>query len=347
MPSCTASRRRPIAEIRRLRTTDAAALVACFRRCYGETYASDDFYDAGKLARRIEAGSLRSVVAIADDGTLVGHTGLTVRDAKARANEAGNTVVDPRHRGEGWLGRLAAALTDLCVADGFVGYVHFPTTAHAIMQKASVRGGGVETGVMLDYIPDDTDYRAIERASGRLAATVVYQPIGDAPARRVYVPRDYRERIERSYATAGLSRTIATADGSFEARDCEIVETHLPRRDLLHVDVTRVGADLVARIGSTAARITHVDAALDDPAVGAAVAALRAAGFVYCALLPEFANGDVLRLQRLARVDATTFAPAIANPDAQTLLALIRSEYAESHSAARRPHAATGGPPSR
>jgi hypothetical protein len=337
-----------------LRPADAAALVACFRRCYGDTYSSEDFYDADKLARRIESGSLRSVVAIADDGALVGHTGLTARHPNARAIEAGNTVVDPAHRGGGLLARLAAALTDLCVTDGFVGYVHYPTTAHEIMQKASVRGGGVETGVMLDYIPDDTDYRAIERRSGRLAATVVYQPIASAAPRTVLVPRAYRERIAQVYMMAGLPRTLidadaaaarlapnacdrpeartAPADDPLAARASDAVATLHARRDLLHVHVARSGADLVSRIDLDGARIAHVDVRLNDRSLGAAVAQLRSVGFVYCALLPEFADTDVLRLQRFARIDGTTFGPALANPDAQRLLALIRDEYSTAQS---------------
>ncbi len=158
-------------------------MVACFRRCYGDTYPSDDFYDVARLTQRIESGSLRSVVAIVDD-TLVGHTGLTVRHPGANAIEAGNTVVDPACRGQGLLGPMAAALTDLCLAQRYLGYVHYPTTAHEIMQKASVRGGGVETGVMLDYIPAETEYRGIDQGIGRLAATVVYQPLTPSPGAR-------------------------------------------------------------------------------------------------------------------------------------------------------------------
>jgi predicted GNAT family N-acyltransferase len=90
-------------------------LVACFRRCYGETYPNDDFYDVPRLTQRIESGSLRSAIAIADDGTLVGHTGLTSPSSRANAVEAGNTVVDPACRGQGLLGQLAALLNRLCV----------------------------------------------------------------------------------------------------------------------------------------------------------------------------------------------------------------------------------------
>src|SRR5262249_38808488 len=94
------------------------------------------------------------------------------------------------------------------------------------------------------------------------------------------------------------------------------------------VFVRHCRANLAARIRLDVARIVHVDVCLDDPAVGPAVDALRAAGFVYCALLPEFARCDGLRLQRLAPVDATTFAPPRAHPDAQQRLDSIHREYA-------------------
>ncbi len=188
--------------------TDAAALAACFRRCYGETYPNDDFYDVPRLTQRIEMGSLRSAVAIADDGTLVGHTGLTVRHASANAIEAGNTVVDPACRGQGLLGQLAALLNRLCVEAGYVAYVHYPTAAHEIMQKASVRGG-FETGVMLDYIPAETDYREIDQGEGRIAATVVYQPFAAAPQRTLWIAPRYLDIAQQLYGAASLDRSLA------------------------------------------------------------------------------------------------------------------------------------------
>lgn len=60
--------------------------------------------------------------------------------------EAGTTLVDPARRGEGIMGRLGAALGELLVAEGVCGFVHFPTTAHAVMQRASVSAGGSRDG---------------------------------------------------------------------------------------------------------------------------------------------------------------------------------------------------------
>jgi len=327
-----AFRRRRIAEIRGLIATDAAALVACFRRCYGDTYPADDFYDAQRLARRIESGALRSVVAIADDGTLVGHTGLTVRHPGAKSIEAGNTVVDPACRGQGLLGQLATALTALCVEAGYIAYLHYPTTAHEIMQKASVRGGGLETGVMLDYIPAETDYRAIDRTHGRLAATVVYQSFSDAPARKLWIPSAYQRLATNLYATASLARTLRIADDPIEARNTAASNSYSTRRGLLHLHVTAAGRDLEDVVAAAASRdapaVVHIDLCLDDPAIGAATLTLRQAGFVFCALLPEFAHTDVLRLQRLTTPGASSFSPRLVNAGAQRLVDLMCTERA-------------------
>ncbi len=330
MPSCTASRRRPIAEIRRLVAADAAALVACFRRCYGDTYPANDFYDVERLRQRINSGSLRSVVAIADDGALVGHTGLTVRHPGANAIEAGNTVVDPTCRGQGLLGDMAAALNELCVESGYVGYVHYPTTAHEIMQKASVRGSGVETGVMLDYIPAETEYRGIDQGVGRLAATVVYQPFTTAPARDLWLPRDYLDLAQELYGSARLVRTVQSANDHVEARTTRSNSSLSSKRGLLNVYVSAVGGDfervIDAALAANDAALTHVDLCLDDPGTGRAAASLRRRRFFFCALLPEFAHTDVLRLQRLTHPSPTSFAPRLANRGARRLLDWMRAK---------------------
>ena len=295
-----------------------------------DTYAVDLFHDVPALALAIERRQLRSVAAFSADGTLVGHTGLTVRQQGARITEAGNTVVDPACRGHGLLGRLGAALTELCIDDGFAGYVHYPTTAHAVMQKRSVAGDGVETGLMLAHVPADTDYREFDQGHGRLAVTVVYQPFTDLPPRRVTVPARYLDLLDTLYCRAGLERALQP--DTVAARGAARIDLHLQaRRSLLHVDIRRGGSDLSTRIAAalaqTPAAIAHADIALDGPGVGSSVEQLRELGFFYSALLPGFGSGDVLRLQRIARPDAATFRPRLANRDARDLLALMRAEF--------------------
>jgi GNAT superfamily N-acetyltransferase len=317
--------------IRRLRPDDAAALSACFERCYGRSYATPLFYDVDALRATIAARELRSVVAVV--GTrVVGHTGLTVRHLRARAIEAGNTVVDPDFRGGGLLGRLGGALADLCRQQGYVGYVHYPTTAHGIMQARSVAGGGVETGVMLCYIPADTEYQAIDRPPGRLAATVVYQPFARAPHRVTQLPQAY-PWLADLYTRSGIERTFRRHGGALGGVS-RLVSRMNERRGLLHIDCETPGADLAAVVSTLLAElrpaVAHVDVDLSTLTADAAVEALRRIGFFYCGLLPEFGDADVLRLQWLADDDPGS--AELANPGARAILARILEDAGRSRS---------------
>ncbi len=99
---------------------------------------------------------------------------------------------------------------------------------------------------------------------------------------------------------------------------------------MLNVHVTAAGEDLApvveAALSDHAIRVTHVDLCMDDPGIGHAVESLRQLGFRFCALLPEFAHTDVLRLQRLTHPTPTSFAPRLANRGARRLLDWMRAE---------------------
>lgn len=316
--------------IRRLRPDDAEQLVDCFRRCYGETYVADAFYDPLRLAERVAAQQLRSVVAVDRADGIVGHMGLTIRERPSLTVDAGNTVVDPRCRGQNLAARLAAELVTLCREEGFVGFHHYPTTAHPVMQRLAVAGGGVETGVMLGYIPAGTDYRELAGSAAlRLAVVVVYQPLAPAPARRVFVPERYAELVQRAYAEARLEREVREPLRSLDGESI-VTPSYDQRRGLLRLSVSRAGDDLAERIEAVAsaspADVVHLDLDLSDAGVAAAVEIARRCRFAFCALLPEYAMGDVLRLQRLADPSPELRQPPLVTDGGRRVLAAITAD---------------------
>jgi len=315
--------------VRRLNGADAADLKDCFVRCYGDTYPADVFYDVDALRNRIDRGQLKSVIAVAD-GVVAGHTGLTVRYADSRAVEAGNTVVDPAFRGQGLLRKLGVALHQLCEELSYVGYLHYPTTAHEIMQKAAVSGTGRETGIMLGYVPSETTYEDVESVpTGRLATTVVYQPISEAPSRDIIVPDRYADLIEGFASELSLVRHLSSETASDTVQQTYVQDVLDKRRSLRHVAITVVGndfPDLMDQIvKDPGADIVHVDFALDDPRVDEAVDLLFGRGFKFCAWLPEFRHTDVLRMQFIHDPKPETFEPALATQRAKAILDVITS----------------------
>ena len=314
--------------IRLLSAEDAEGLSRCFERCYGRSYVYDVFYDPAELRRRIADGRLRSVVAVEPGGEVVGHVGLTFRTRGATTVDAGNTVVDPRYRHRNLSGRLAAGVVALCQEEGLVGFHHYPTTAHPVVQKLAVQAGGTETGIMLDFVPGDTDYRGMgEGPHGRLAVTVVYQPIGAAPAREVFLPDRYAELLATLFERAGLRR-VRREPGVPDTRGATQLEPHAdPARGLLRIGVASVGDDLAEQVERAAegveAEIEQVDLLLADPRVSEAVETLRRLGYFYAAVLPEYDDGDVLRLQRIRGEIGRTPAADVATDEARDLLRFL------------------------
>jgi len=325
--------------IRRLEVADAEALVHCFERCYEGTYPADAFRDPVDVAALVAGGRLRSVVAAAPTEGVIGHMGLTVRAPDALTAEAGNTVVDPRFRGHHLAARLALELGRLAIETGLVGFQHYPTTAHPVMQKLAVQARGIEVGVLLDYIPAETRYVGFDvpSSAGRVAVVAVYEPLASAPARRVWLPARHREVIAALYERAGLARDLEERADVLPPTDAGLSAHFEERRGLLRIVVESPGADLCERVVSEATRRPGapvlVDLSLADSAAGAATESLAGAGFFFGAVLPEYgAAGDVLRLQRCA---AESPALRLATPDARQLLAYAIADRRRSGTSER------------
>lgn len=317
-------------EICLLAPADAEKLRDCFRRCYGDSYVPAFFYDPEEIRSRLADHRLESLVAMTQDGEIVGHMGLMRPHPQALTVELGSAIVDPRYRGHGLLARLGSALVEVTRSRGAVGYQHYQTTAHAIIQRAAGETGAVETGVMLAYIPAGTEYRDLLAAApqGRLAAVSVYQALGPAPAREVALPRRYRAMLREIYARAGLPRREIDPCSEEMPRHAKVETDFDPERALLRIDVEHAGADLLALVGELEraypSDVTHVDLSLADPAAERAVDDLRGAGFFFCSLLPEYAASDVLRLQRLAT--ASWLRPDLVNPHAREILSAVLAD---------------------
>ncbi|MEQ8857603.1 MAG: GNAT family N-acetyltransferase [Pseudomonadales bacterium] len=308
-------------EIRRLDAGHAAAIVACFTRVYGDSYANGLFYDASALATEIGSGRLSSVGALTPEGRILGHMAM-VCHPDAQVAELGNTVVDPTARGGGLAWRIGRALSDWCAERGFPAYLHYPTTAHHIMQRQSVKEG-FETGLMLGYVPAETDGQTgPNRQRLRGACTIVFNPLGDCPTPSVYLPARYADLLRNLARPPCLNRTWLTAPSRPLPSTTASVLTSQPRRGLARLEIRSAGADLDTTLADLRARplpCLQVDLSLADPGIDAAVEIAHSAGFGFCGWLPGYRASDVLRLQRVDP-EVTDLLPAVVNPTARELL---------------------------
>ena len=313
--------------IRRLEPADASAIGACFRRVYGESYGNPLFYDEQRLTAALETGALCSVGACDDAGRIYGHMAMS-RAPGAGCAELGNTVVDPEARGGGVAWQVGTELTNWCRECGYWGFLHYPTTDHHIMQRQSVKRG-FETGVMLGYIPAETDGRVSKRTHAlRQAVTIVFEPLGDAPSTEAYLPSGLIETVESLNAPIGLPRQWRVADDASAATTEARIYTD-PHRGLARLTIHRTGQDLNGRLRGFLADhdgmpCLQMDMLMSDQGLGAAYTGACDAGFVFAVWLPGYAEADVLRVQKVDS-QVTEMQPGLVNPTAQSLLASLGS----------------------
>ena len=198
-------------EIRFLEPDEAARLTEAIERSYGESYDAAWAYDPWEIRRRLESGSMRSIVGVDPAGDIVGHLALDRAVPDAPAGHAGQAVVDPRYRGHHLFTTLKAELASWCTAAGILGMYSEATAAHPYSQAANLALGAHETGFLLGYIPSQVSYTAIEKRSvgRRQSVALFWLSTNPAPARVVHPPAWHRAVVADVYEHNGLDRTLA------------------------------------------------------------------------------------------------------------------------------------------
>lgn len=322
--------------VRLLAPDEASLLIGLIRRCYGDTYIDPSFYSEGVVDELLSRRGLHSIGAVTGAGQLVGHMGITLRPYGGNTADAGMTLVDPAFRGRGIARRVAVGLAKQSMALGLVGVHDYPVTVHAATQRIGA-GFGVDTGLMLANMPADVVFEEIDNPAegARTNSLIRWLPFGVAPPRNVCLPGRYREPIEALYAEAHLRRTAIEPDDDPGARDSELEQVYDERRRILRVTAIRAGRDLPSKIraatGDAEKRgglVVHVDLRLADPATPVATDTLRSQGFSFAGLLPEYRDGDVLRMQWLADSVDDTAASILSTDSTRAIEAFVLRDRA-------------------
>lgn len=296
----------PEVSIRGLEPGDAPSLVRCVVRCYGDSYPLRAFYDAEEIRALLSRRLLHSAVAVDRQGEVVAHLGVVLESRGARTGDMVLGIVDARFRGRQLILQTGARLAQEFAHLGLIGLYQFATTAHAISQRLVVATSSIETGVLLGYLPEATSsmQRPADPLGWRIPSIMLYLPLGEAPARRTYVPRCYREVASDIYARIGLERQLVEADAGLPDAPTRLRLVEEKPRSLVRIVLERAGRDLLAEMGrvlrevaASDAQIVHLDLRLSDPATPEGVEIVRGLGFFFGGILPELREGDVLRLQ--------------------------------------------------
>lgn len=302
--------------LRLMTPDDAVGVARCTYRCYGYTLPDDYLYFPERLREMLEGGLLEVCVGATAEGEVVSCLTLQVDRAGAAVGELGEAMVDPRFRGHGLFEQMKTFLKQRAAARGMLGLYSEAVTVHPFSQKGNIALGACETGVQLADEAPAVVFRQIDEGTPkkRTATILYYLRTKEEASRLVYPPAHHQAIIGRIYAHGQFQRNLQMAmapagQQALPGRSQVKVEV-FPEWSWASLLVTAYGSDLPDlvrfRLRELCGRRIDwigLDLPLSRPEAGQFCAPLEALGFFFAGIIPELADGDVLRLQYLNNVD--------------------------------------------
>jgi len=291
--------------IRRMRADEAVQVSQLMYRAYGNTYFNADVYYPDRVAAQDAHGVVASFVAVAADGTVVGHYGLEF-DQTGPVAEGGQAVVDPAHRSRGLLNQMRDAAGVEARARNLVGLYGDAVAVHTRTQQLHVSHGGHVCGVELGISPKTEKFRQLaESLQQRVTCLLYFDWLTEPASRTVYVPQRHQALIAEIYqnlrcpvifgtGVTACQETHGTLTVKYNAESAAaFVRSELMGADTLAA-IRRAKRDLVER---SHAEVVFVELPLTDPATPGIAAELEKDGLGFAGVAPHFSTrGDILRL---------------------------------------------------
>ena len=314
--------------IRDLTADDAIEVARLYFRTYGYTkIGSPWIYEPDIFRHKLESGQHLGAIAVTATGRVVGHTGLMRASTTSLSASGGPIAVDPAYRRMGISERLNMSFFPRVPALNLRGVYGEAVTAHPASQRASLKMGGHEVGLVLGRQPADLDFLGFDGPTGfRRAVMVMYTSFGNSTTEKVHVPHLYKDITQRIYEHVNVSREVVTEPTRPPAdlpAQSKFTTELLAATKYAQIDVIEYGADFVEALQGLIVRfereqfeVITVHLPLANPLTSYFGAGLSELGLSFNAIFPEQEGGDHLVL-------GTTF----ADQDPETIA--IASDWGE------------------
>jgi anti-sigma regulatory factor (Ser/Thr protein kinase)/GNAT superfamily N-acetyltransferase len=294
-------------EIRTMRSEEAVQVARVFWLAYGYSYRREDFYRPEGLLHLVGSGRVASMVAVAENGEVVGHVGL-FRPEPVRTAEEAMLVVSPAHRGRGIMEALSRAVEVKARDMGLLGMSINVVTSHAISQRDAFRQGSMPCGLDLASSPPFL-FKALDIGDAppqRESVLHCFRYFDFPPPVNIHVPPRHREMVSHIYSRLGQPYGFGGPASATEPGEYRIDFDRTLNKGVIRVlraddgqwpELLRAADDLADYAG---AEVVELDLPLAQPAAALLCRRAEESGFFFAGIRPlEAPDGDVLRLQRL------------------------------------------------
>jgi hypothetical protein len=298
--------------VRDFEAADALEVSRRIYESYGRSYPNPDLFYPGRIIALNQSRRLRSIVAEAPDGSIVGHYAIE-RPRLRPIGESGLAVIDPPHRGRGLLKSMRGKLVEVAKSMELYGLWSQPTARHPYSQRMNLSMGSTACGLSLGTTPASTLLRGGDAGGGQLRAScfLYWYPLQEESPLSASVPEILAPLVTDIYAARGREVTLDTApvDSPADLAGADgALRTRFDRaRRSGAVELDRIGpmsraliSEAVEMLVSVAgAEVVYVDLPITDPGCAGLAQALMGERLHFAGVGPRFLGEDSLRLQRL------------------------------------------------
>lgn len=291
--------------IRRFQPQDAPGVARAFYQTWGYHYIFPAVYVPKRLIQLNEANAYISIVAVAEDGEVVGHFALDPFPGTPLVDGCA-AIVNPAHRGRGLLERMREFAENEAVRLDYGAFYTEPVTTHPRTQEDSAEIGGKLCAIVLGgdpatFTPKQMQYTG---AGQRQSFTIYIKPFASRELRTVYAPAKHRDMIEVIYGNLGFPVEYSSGASPEEAGELHITVSRT--EGFATIDVGAAGTQTSTQVAQALSDMrsmgrvgaVYVNLPLDDPGTPQVCDAIEGLGFFFCGVVPWAMSGrDALRLQ--------------------------------------------------
>ncbi len=293
--------------IRPMKHDEAIQVAQLFWAAYGYSYKNEDFYRPEGLVHLIGTGRVISYVAVAENGSVVGHGGLLRHGPVPMAEEA-LLVVDPAHRSRGIMEMIHDALQQKALDMKLKGVSVDPVTSHIISQRKIIQLGGRPCGIDLGACPPRV-FKGLaneDEKPQRESYMHCFDYLTHPSPITIHVPEHHQSIVSKIYRNMGQDYIFGTPSpaklqGDFQVNyDKTLMKGEIKvinSNEHQWLEIVRVADDLAEFAD---AEIVVIDLPVSQPASILLAELAEENGFFFGGIRPhEAADGDYFRLQRL------------------------------------------------
>ncbi|MDO5836314.1 MAG: ATP-binding protein [Methanobacterium sp.] len=328
--------------LRLMSSNETVSLARLIYRVYGYTYPHEDIYYPEKFASLIKSGLVTSCVAVNEQDEIVGHLGVFRETPEDHVGESALAAVDPRYRGRGLFPKMKKMMMEEITSKGMLGLYSRAVTVHEASQKSNVKMGAKETGFVLAHSPPTTIFKKMKTETANIRRTVAlfYVPVVPNRKQTVFLPYSHKKAINKIYKHAQLPRVVKKANpGDVKLNSHSHIYSHvLPEMASAFLRVNEYGVDFIDELRLQVQDLCQrkielivLDLPLKDPSTAILCPEIENLKFFFCGIMPEYLDGDSIRLQYLNNVAFDPESVDVYSDFAQEIFNYVVGEWQEHY----------------